>query len=89
MTNIQTREDYMTLLRDNICVVTFTKRDGTERVMRCTLREEHLPKVSAEPVSESKPVRKTNLNTVSVWDMDKNAWRGFTVNSVKTIKQES
>lgn len=88
-TRTMNRNDYLTLLRDNICVVTFTKRDGTERVMRCTLKTEHLPKISVESVSESKPVRKTNLNTVSVWDMDKNAWRGFTVDSVKTIKQES
>lgn len=84
------REDYMRLLRDNICVVTFTKRDGTERVMRCTLKSEHLPAI-ASPVqqSEEKTTRKTNLNTVSVWDMDKSAWRGFALDSVKEIKQES
>lgn len=89
MTQVITREDYMRLLRDNICIVTFTKRDGTERVMRCTLKSDYLPKVSVEINSEAKPVRKTNLNTVSVWDMDKGAWRGFALDSVKEIKQES
>lgn len=90
MTITLTREDYMNMLRDNICVVTFTKRDGTERVMRCTLKSDHLPAITS-PVqhTEQKTTRKTNLNTVSVWDMDKSAWRGFAIDSVKQIKQES
>ena len=84
------RDEYMTLLRDNICVVTFTKQDGTERVMRCTLKSEHLPKTPVvETSTQPKPVRKINLQTVSVWDMDKSAWRGFNINTVKQIKQES
>lgn len=91
------RDEYMTLLRDNICVVTFTKQDGTERVMRCTLKSEHLPKTPVtEVVSEPnwgnvspKTYRKINLQTVSVWDLDKSAWRCFKIDSVKQIKQES
>lgn len=92
-----TRDEYLTLLRDNICVVTFTKQDGTERVMRCTLKSEYLPNIPVtEVVSEPnwgnvspKTYRKINLQTVSVWDMDKSAWRGFNINTVKQIKQES
>jgi hypothetical protein len=84
-----TRNDYLTLLRDNICVVTFTKRDGTERVMRCTLKSDLLPApVATKPTTEVK-VRKTNPDTLAVWDLDKNAWRGFSVEQIKEIKQES
>ena len=88
------REDYMRLLRDNICVVTFTKRDGTERVMRCTLKSEYLPKIPAGNFGEitevkSKTIKKPSETSISVWDMDKSAWRGFTLDSVKEIKQES
>jgi hypothetical protein len=83
-----TRNDYLTMLRDNICVVTFTKRDGTERIMRCTLKSDLLPApVATKPTTEVK-VRKTNPDTLAVWDLDKNAWRGFSVEQIKEIKQE-
>lgn len=95
MTN--SRDDYKRLLSDNICIVTFTKRDGTERVMRCTLKTEHLPTPTLHDnldeklleLKKTKTFRKPSETSISVWDMDKNAWRGFTVDSVKTIKQES
>jgi hypothetical protein len=84
-----TRNDYLTMLRDNICVVTFTKRDGTERIMRCTLKSDLLPApVATKPTTEVK-VRKTNPDTLAVWDLDKSAWRGFSVEQIKEIKQES
>lgn len=84
-----TRNDYLTLLRDNICVVTFTKRDGAERVMRCTLKSDMLPApTTTKTVGETK-VRKTNPDMLAVWDLDKSAWRGFSVEQIKEIKQES
>ena len=83
------REQYLHMLRNNICVVTFTKRDGTERVMRCTLKSDLLPApVATKPTTEVK-VRKTNPNTLAGWDLDKSAWRGFSVEQIKEIKQES
>lgn len=96
-TRTMNRNDYLTLLRDNICVVTFTKRDGTERVMRCTLKTEHLPTPTLHgnldekllELKKTKIFRKPSETSISVWDMDKNAWRGFTLDSVKEIKQES
>ncbi len=89
-----TRDECVKMLRDHICVVTFTKRDGTERVMRCTLKSDHLPENSStessqEVLTQHKPVRKISTNMVSVWDMDKNAWRGFLLETIKNIKQES
>jgi hypothetical protein len=30
-------------------------------------------------------VRKQNLDVVSVWDLDKNAWRSFRLDSVKAV----
>jgi hypothetical protein len=83
------REQYLHMLRNNICVVTFTKRDGTERIMRCTLKSDLLPTpATTKPITEVK-VRKTNPNTLAVWDLDKSAWRGFSVEQIKEIKQES
>lgn len=72
-------------LRENICKVTFTKVDGTERVMRCTLKESYLPAVVKD---ETKKTRKQNDKTVAVWDLEKDAWRSFLINNVKEVKIE-
>ena len=83
------RNEYTAVLYNNICVVTFTKRDGSERVMRCTLKPEHLPVLPVVESTTLKIPRKKSDTTICVWDLDKSAWRSFTVDSVKSIKQES
>jgi hypothetical protein len=50
--------------------------------MRCTLRDDIVPKV--EPKENSKP-RKINENVLSVWDIDKSDWRSFRVESVQSV----
>jgi len=87
MTTAMTRDEYKMELRKGICEITFTKKDGSERVMRCTLAQAHMPvreyeKDSAEP----KTPRKVNPNTLAVWDLDKEAWRAFNLDSVKHFK---
>ena len=72
-------------LRENVCKVTFTKVDGTERVMRCTLQEAYLPTVVKD---ETKQPRKKNDKVVAVWDLEKDAWRSFLINSVKDLEVE-
>jgi len=86
---MRNREQYQNDLRTGICEVTFTKKDGTDRVMRCTLSPAYLPAREQERVREeetAKTPRKVNLNTLSVWDMDKAAWRAFNLDSVKHFK---
>ena len=63
--------------------ITFTKKDGTERVMNCTLRGDMLPVVE---IKEDKAPRKQNDNILSVYDLDAQGWRSFTVNTVKRIQ---
>lgn len=70
------------MLRHNTVTVTFTKSDGAERVMRCTLQSQYLPSVS---LAEGK-TRKTNDNTLSVWDLEVSAWRSFRLRSVSSVK---
>lgn len=62
--------------------ITFTKKDGTERVMNCTLRADMLPAVE---IKEDTTPRKKNENVLSVYDLDANGWRSFTVNAVKRV----
>lgn len=66
-------------LQDHICIVSFVKVDGTQRKMRCTLREDHIPKF------ESKTGKKHNGNIMPVWDLDNNDWRAFRIENVISV----
>jgi hypothetical protein len=63
--------------------ITFTKKDGTERVMNCTLRGDMLPVVE---IKEDKAPRKQNDSVLSVYDIDAQGWRSFTLSSVKRVE---
>lgn len=62
--------------------ITFIKKDGTERVMNCTLNPEKLPK---QEITEGKKERRKNNDTMAVYDIDANGWRSFTIKSVKSV----
>lgn len=66
-------------------IVTFIKADGTERVMKCTLNPEQLPKVE---LKESKEIKNKTSDYMRVFDLDKNEWRSFTIKKVKQVKFE-
>lgn len=83
---IVVREDLIDILRDHVVTVTFTKRDGTERKMNCTLRSDMIPEATkSEPLSQEK-IRQLNEEVVPVWDCDKEGWRSFRVDSIITYK---
>lgn len=73
--------------------VTFTKKDGEERVMECTTSPSLVPQ---EPVHETntdnpidfpapKRVKKVNEDICSVYALDVQAWRSFRWDSVKSV----
>ena len=74
------REILVEDLKRNVIKVTFTKVNGDERIMNCTLHDSVLPE------SNGKSKKKENLEVLSVWDIDKDAWRSFRIDSVKEIK---
>ena len=71
------------LLFDHNCEVTFTKVDGSVRVMPCTLKAESMPKRESETLHETKVFKP---ETISVWCLDKNEWRAFKVANVTQIR---
>ncbi len=73
------RNELIDQLRNHICEAIFTKKDGTERVMNCTLMSEKLPEAQKENDGNSK---KENKDILVVWDLDKNAWRSFRIDSL-------
>lgn len=83
-----TKEELVGLLSNGEVVVTFKKKDGTERVMRCTKDFKHIPEENhPKPVSEGterKPV--SNPDLIGVWDLDNNGWRSFDYKSLLNVE---
>lgn len=71
-------------LQGNVATVVFTKADGTERTMRCTLLAEYLPAPEG-PQLLTESTRKENDSVLSVWDIDNGGWRSFRIDSIKSI----
>jgi len=80
---IFTKENLTDMLRNNIVTVTFTKVNGEERVMRCTLMSEYVP--NAPSNNGQVLLQESESKAVSVWDTEANGWRSFRVDSVKSI----
>jgi len=59
------------------------KKDGTPRVMKCTLQEDFLPEVDGVILIDKDRWKKDAL---AVFDIEKNDWRSFRWDSVKSIK---
>ena len=65
--------------------VTFTKKDGEERVMECTTSPELVPPTPVAEGTEPKREKKKNDDVCSVYALDVNAWRSFRWDSIKTV----
>jgi hypothetical protein len=62
-------------------MVTFTKVNGEERSMPCTLRPDMLP---PQEVKESN--KQVNESIVSAWVTDINQWRSFRVDNLLSME---
>jgi hypothetical protein len=62
--------------------VYFTKKDGTERKMDCTLKEENI--VQYEKKTER--VKTLNEETCPVFDLEKNEWRSFRYDAITKVE---
>ena len=75
------RETLVEGLKNNLVKVVFTKVNGDERTMMCTLHHSVLP----EPILTEED-RKINPDTISVWDINNGGWRSFRLDSIKEFK---
>jgi len=77
------RTEIAATLANGIHNVRFTKVDGTERTMPCTLDPAILPVV--EITEEKKVPRKINPDTMRVYVTDINEWRSFRIENLIEI----
>lgn len=82
------RDFMMDILRDGRVKVTFTKVDGTERVMECTLNSDLIPEekrpTPAKPKADG-TLRKESEEVVRAYAFDVNDWRSFRMDSLKAF----
>jgi len=78
-------EEYKRWLEGEIATVKFTKVNGEERVMRCTLQESIIPKATKKDPMSMKKIRELNHEVLSVWDVKAAGWRSFRVRNVTSF----
>ena len=77
------RKWLLSLLGTEVVEIEFTKKDGTDRVMKCTLQEDYLPEVDGMIVFEKDRWKK---DAIAVFDIEKDGWRSFRWDSVKAVR---
>lgn len=80
------RDELKSSLHSGVCKVTFTKANGETRVMHCTLNESMLPPTVVE--TEVNSPRVENTDVIAAWDVEKNGWRSFRIDSITSFDTE-
>ena len=75
------RDRMQALLKTQEVTISFTKKDGTERKMLCTLAENKIP---SEKMPKNSGKSKSD-DALAVFDIEKNDWRSFRWDSVTKI----
>lgn len=83
---IPTKEELINLLKNNLVEVTFTKLDGDERVMPCTLMESYLPPAKKDDPLTQKKVREISDKVIAVWAVESEGFRSFRYDRVKKVE---
>ena len=84
--NLEQQEYVLKSLRTNEqgVRIVFTKKDGTERSMLCTLSEAKIPQ-DKQPKTETTSSQ-TSGSAVRVFDLEKSEWRSFRWDSVTSME---
>jgi hypothetical protein len=75
------KTDLMKSLAEGVVTVTFTKKDGTDRVMKCT-RSSNLIPTDHQPKGETQVVTEETDN-IRVFDVEAQGWRSFNFTTLK------
>ena len=78
-------DDIKRKLAEGVIEVTFTKKDGTERVMKCTLKESLIPEKD-KPKGDSPRANTGTGGVIACYDVEKEGWRSFTLADVTSVQ---
>lgn len=85
MTNpVYTKEYINGLLNESEITVKFTKKNGEERVMRCTKVFDKIPE-EMRPKEDSKRKVSEESDAIAVFDLDISQWRSFNVGNILEV----
>jgi hypothetical protein len=88
------RDWVKSLLQKGPVTVVFTKADGTNREMLCTLNPEQMPEPNVPVgsvdgiVKESKQRKQPDEHSLRVFDLDKKEWRSFRFDRLQKVSTE-
>ena len=78
---LEQKDIITTLLEAHVLDVKFVKVNGEKRTMTCTLIDEFIP-THKRYFDNDKENKQSNPGVLAVFDMEKEDWRSFRVNSV-------
>jgi hypothetical protein len=93
---LQIREWVRGLLQNSEVTVTFTKADGTDRDMLCTLDHSRIPVKPVAPTTSTAPVdgivreskkpkKEPDPHSIRVFDLEKQEWRSFRFERLRKV----
>lgn len=81
-----TKDLLKSILRKQTVAVTFIKKDGTERLMKCTLSEDLIPEVAKpKAVANGTSTIVRSDESLAVYDVVASGWRSFRYDSINSI----
>tara|TARA_B100000768_G_C11205836_1_gene343794 strand:+ start:561 stop:812 length:252 start_codon:yes stop_codon:yes gene_type:complete len=80
------RDEILRQLREGVITVTFTKLNGDEREMDCTLNMGIIPK-KAHPKTDGNYAEgvDTTIGAIKCYDVNAEGWRSFLMTNVKKV----
>ena len=87
---IPTREELAKLLSEEVLDITFTKLNGDERTMKCSLISGMMPPADRDDKLSQTKIRNLEEKVVVVWmiheDIDKSGWRSMRYDRIKNVQ---
>jgi len=80
-----TQDTLKALLQEGEVTVTFTKKDQTVRVMRCTQKVDLIPAEKHPKGNTEGVVKHSNPDTMRVYDLEAEGWRSFNYSTVTDV----
>jgi hypothetical protein len=75
------------ILKDNVCLIKYTRITGGISKMKCTLKDDYIPEYTGDEqrLKIIKNIRIEN-DIIAVWNIDKKGWRCFNLDGFTDLE---